>query len=202
MAIITLSRQGGAGGITVAELVTEKLGYSIVDYSIIQEVAEHANVSSNWVKSVENERGSILNKIIDMMISKNYMERIIGEGKGYLDKKTYVDNLKKVMEKYAQKNNCLIVGRGGQYILKDNPNAYHVLIIAEKTDRINFMVDHHNISYSDAKNVVERHDKRRTSMFREFGKEDFDSSNLYHIVINTSKVNVEKAAEIICKLVS
>lgn len=202
MAIITLSRQGGAGGITIAELVTKKLGYSLIDYRIVQEVAKQANVSSKWVKSFENERDSRLHKIIDMMISKNYMERIIGEGKGYINKDTYVDNLKKIIAKHAENDNCLIVGRGGQYILKNNPNAYHVLIVAEKKDRINFMVKRHNISQSDAKIIVERHDNRRSSMFREFGKVDFNNPNLYHIVINTSKVKVEKAAEIICDLVS
>ena len=201
MTIITLSRQGGAGGITVSELVTKKLGYTLVDREVISEIAKHANVSYEWAQAVEKEAGGRIQRLIDSLISKNYIDRILGEDTGYLNQKTYIDTLKKVLNKCVEKDNCLVLGRGGQYIFRDNKNACHILIIADKKDRINFMIKRHNIAPSKAKAIVETHDRKRIGMFRDFGKKDFDSPELYHLVINTSKVKVEKAAEIICNLV-
>ena len=48
MAVVTISRQFGAGGHTLGKLVADKLGYSFVDEEIIQRVAKKARVSTNW----------------------------------------------------------------------------------------------------------------------------------------------------------
>jgi len=52
MAVITISRQFGSGGITVGEMVSEKLGYSFYDSQIIQLIAKKAKVSTNWVETL------------------------------------------------------------------------------------------------------------------------------------------------------
>ena len=40
MAVITLSRQFGAGGLTLAKMIAKKKDYSLFDHEIIQMVAE------------------------------------------------------------------------------------------------------------------------------------------------------------------
>ena len=53
MAVITISRQFGAGGITLGKMVSEKFGYTFADTEIIKMVAEMANVSTNFVEIFE-----------------------------------------------------------------------------------------------------------------------------------------------------
>ena len=57
MANITISRQFGAGGITLGEMVANRLGYTFFDNEIIQMVAQKAKVSTQWVQSMEKEAG-------------------------------------------------------------------------------------------------------------------------------------------------
>jgi cytidylate kinase len=53
MAVITISRQFGAGGITLGKMIAESMGYSFADSDILQRVAKEANVSTHWVESFE-----------------------------------------------------------------------------------------------------------------------------------------------------
>ena len=55
MAVITISRQFGAGGITLGKMVAEKYGYVFADTEVIKMVAEMANVSTHFVETIEKE---------------------------------------------------------------------------------------------------------------------------------------------------
>ncbi|MDY7036568.1 MAG: cytidylate kinase family protein, partial [Thermodesulfobacteriota bacterium] len=60
MAVITISRQFGAGGKTLGEMIAKELNYRFLDETIIQEISKKAKVSKDWVKSVERTAGSTL----------------------------------------------------------------------------------------------------------------------------------------------
>ena len=68
MAVITISRQFGAGGKTLGKMVADKLGYTFADDDIIQMVAETANVSPHWVETVEKEAGGKLSRVVSSMV--------------------------------------------------------------------------------------------------------------------------------------
>ncbi len=75
MAVVTISRQFGAGGRTLGEMIAKELGYLFLDDLIIQELAEKANVSTDFVKSMERSAGGKISKFISRMLSSNYIER-------------------------------------------------------------------------------------------------------------------------------
>lgn len=202
MAVITISRQYGAGGKTLGQLIAKKLGYTFFNEDIIQMVADKANVSKDWVKDIEKEAGGGLQKFMSGLISKNYLERILGKEKGFLDEEIYVDILHKVIAKIAEEDNVVIIGRGGQYILQDHPDAFHVLLIAEKLDRINFMKKHYNLSYGEATQVVDVQGRRRTKLYKMFGKKDYDQPELYHVVLNMTKLSMDEASEFVYRMVA
>jgi len=200
MAVITISRQFGAGGKTLGKLVAKKLGYAFIDHEIINKVAEVANVSDEWVHSIEQEAGGKMMNFISKLVSKNFIERILDEKKGYIDEDVYIETLKHVLQKFAEQDNCVLIGRGGQYFLKEFENAIHIDMIAELKDRIKFMEDNYQLSYAQAKNTVNVHGKRRQNLFMKIGKQDYENPNLYTLVLNMSKLSMDKAVEIVCNL--
>jgi cytidylate kinase len=201
MAIITISRQFGAGGRTLGNLVAERLGYAFVDEEIIQMVAKRAKVSTNWVESIEKEAGGRLLKYITKVVPKSFIDLILDDQRGYIDEEIYVDLLHQIINRLADEGNTVIIGRGSQYILRDREDAYHILLVAQKEDRIKFMEENYDLSPKEAALVVSRQDKRRTNLYRKFGKEDYDKPHLYHLVINSSKQDLNKTTDLVCKLV-
>lgn len=202
MAVITISRQFGAGGKTLGQLIAKKLNYTLISEEIVEKVAEKAKVSVDWVQDIEKEAGGTLQKFMSGLISKSYVERILGKDKGYLDEEKYVETLNEVITQLAKDDNIVFVGRGAQYILQDHPKAFHILLIAEKLDRINFMKKNYKLSYGEATQVVETMGKRRANLYKKFGKKDYDQPELYHIVLNMSKLSMEQASDFVFRMIA
>lgn len=202
MAVITISRQFGAGGKTLGTMVAERLGYTFVDNEIIQMVATEAKVSKTWVESIEKEAGGTLQRLITNLVSKSLVERILSGERGYIDEEIYVDTLRKIITKLAEAGNVVIIGRGGQYILQDDPKTLHILLVGDFEHRVEFMEKHYNLNNKQATQAVTLDDRRRVSLYRKFGKEDYDNPDLYHLVLNMNRVELNKGCDLVVKLVS
>jgi len=201
MPTVTISRQFGAGGKTLGHSIAKQLGYQFIDSQLIQMVAQKAKVSVNWVESVEKEAGGKLQKFVSRLVSKSLVDKVLGDERGYIDEEIYVDLLHQVIRQLADEDNVVILGRGSQYILKDHPDTIHVLLTAEKQDRIRFMEEHYEMTPSQAAKAVNLEDRRRVNLYRKFGKEDYDGPHLYHLAINMSQVHIDKACHMVCGLV-
>lgn len=201
MAVITISRQFGAGGKTVGKMVADKLGYTFADDDIIQMVAEAANVSPHWVESIEKEAGGKLSRVVSSMVSKRLVDRILKDERGYMDERLYLDYLVVIIAQIAEEGNAVILGRGSQYILHDHPDAYHVLLVSDLKNRVKFMTEHYDFSQSQAAQIVNREDKRQLNLYRKIGKTDYDNPALYHLVVNMAKMDLQTAVRLILNLV-
>ena len=202
MAVITISRQFGAGGITLGKMIAKELGYTFADEDIVKMVAKEANVSPHWVETVEKEAGGKLSRIVTKMVSKPLVERILKDERGYIDEEMYLDYLVLIIAQIADEGDVVILGRGSQYILDDHPDACHILLINDFENRAKFMMEHYDLSQAKAEQVVNREDKRRMNLYRKLGKSDYDDSSLYHLVLNIGRINLEQALRLVCNLVA
>lgn len=202
MAVLTISRQFGAGGITLGKMVSEKLDYHFYDEEIIQLVAKKAKVSKHWVESMEKEAGGKFQRLISGLVSKSLVERILDDQRGYIDEDIYVDLLHTVIRKIAGEGEAVLIGRGSQYILKDHKDTCHVLLVADKEHRIKFIEERYHLSTDKATRVVSTEEKKRTVLYRKFGKEDYDQPVHYHMVLNMNKTDLQTAVKLMCRLVT
>ena len=200
MAVITISRQYGAGGKTLGKQVAETLGYTFADEDIVQIIAEKAKVSPGWVESVEKEAGGRLSRIVTKMVSKTLVDRVLKDERGYIDEQIYIDYLVVIISQMAEEDNVVFLDRGSQYILNDFPGAFHVLLISTLEKRIEFIVNRYDMSVQRATQVVKTEERRRTNLYRKIGKQDYDQPDLYHLVINMAKVDLNDAADMIIRM--
>jgi cytidylate kinase len=129
------------------------------------------------------------------------VDRVLDEQRGYIDEEIYVDLLQQIIRQIAAEGDAVILGRGGQYILRDDPNAFHVLLVGAKNDRVRFMEEHYEMSPPRARKTVNLEDRRRASLYRKFGREDYDNPMLYHLVLNMSQLHMDVACQLVCRLV-
>lgn len=206
MSVITIARQFGAGGKTLGRWVAEKLGYELIDEELVEMVAKEANVSTEMADSVAEEAGNegVLARMMSKLgpYRKGYVEVAMEKSPGYLDGNLYISLLHKVIPKVASQDNVVIVGRGAQYVLGDRQDTYHFLMLADMEYRIEFMMKYYNLDRKQAQIVVEKQSKRRLNLYRYFGRTDFDQPNLYHMVFNMNRVELEEAAQAVCQLVT
>ncbi|MBW2034391.1 MAG: cytidylate kinase-like family protein [Deltaproteobacteria bacterium] len=201
MAVITITRQFGAGGWTLGNAVANRLGYKFVSRGIINKMAKEANVSVKWVSSVEKEAGDWLMRFMSKLVSSNFIERHIGEARSDFDENKYVSFLKRLIPAIAAQDNVVILGRGSHYILPDDPKTIKILLVADLEDRIAFTEKLWDVNRSEAEKAVLTRQKRSDAFLKKLDPRDPDDPGLYRVTINISKVRLEQAEEIIVGMV-
>jgi len=204
MSVITISRQFGAAGKTIGKRVADTLGYYYADEDIIDRAAVEVSVSPDGKKILETEPSDKVKRFISKLnpFGTSLMELQLSDKERYIDGFKYVELLNLIIPKIAKDGNAVIVGRGGQYILHDFENTYHILLIAKDGDRIKFIEDNYRASSTSAVQIIKRMNKRRANLYSFFGKKDYDNPKLYDLILNTSLKSIDKAEELIYKLIN
>ena len=130
------------------------------------------------------------------------MELPLSDKERYIDGYKYVELLNLIMPKIAREGNAVIIGRGGQYVLRNFEDTYHILLIAKEEDRIKFIEDNYRVSSTRTLQILKRMANRRANLYSYFGKKDYDDPTLYDLVLNMSLLNIDKAEGLICKLIN
>ncbi|MBN1277412.1 MAG: cytidylate kinase-like family protein [Deltaproteobacteria bacterium] len=203
MAVITISREFGAGGKTLGERIAEKLGYDYIDKEIITKIAEKIKVSSGDVLGYEKYGSTKLMKFLDKIVSSDFIDRLVSDKYGYMDEDRYAEMLKAIIRELYDHGNVVIIGRGSQYILRGYENAWHILLIADNDYRLRFVTDKLQYDEKDAMALIKQEDKIRERFLSHFD-DNLSQNNprLYDLVINMSRVNLDKAQDMMLKLVS
>ena len=202
MAVLSISRQYGAGGLTLGRMVAKRLGYAFHDQDIVNKVAELANVSPDYVEGVHREAGGRLMRTLHTLVPSEFVDRHVGEDKTDFDEKKLAFYLSKVITDMAGEGDKVILGRGSQFILSDHPAVVRLLLVANYSDRIQFMVDHYNLDRDKAKSVIEREQRKQQRYLSAFYSGNPNDPSLYHMVLNTSLVDLNTASDLIFELMS
>ncbi len=217
MPVITISKEFASGGLEIAKRVAQKLNYDYLDKEIVEQVADHAKVSHQEVMDFEEE-GHInvrayLSRIIDLDIFKKssnhdedeemettYDERdkipYSFDTQGWIDSDIYRNMICKVISELGQRPNVMIVGRGGQCVLREQSGVINIRVIASIADRITrLQIENPNLNDSKAQKQIEAMDKKSREYIKFYFKTDWNDPKLYDVIINTSRVNDDKAVE-------
>ncbi len=201
MAVITVSRQFGAGGKTLALKVAEKLGYQVAHEQIIEKMAELAELTPEGIRSFEAEFDYGSAADVARLAPKSFIGRIFDQQRKYMDAQQYIELLNNIIPQIVEKGDTVVLGRGSQFILKDYKDTYHVLMVADETDRIGFMEANYQLSRDQARQAVAKQGKRRLKLMKLFHSEGYDLPEHYDLVINMSKIDMDHAVELVCALV-
>ncbi len=97
------------------------------------------------------------------------------------------------------KNSCIILGRCASEILKRQANVFNVYVSAAKEDRIHRIMQKMDLSYEDAKAMLEKNDKERAEYYYEHTGKVWGDVNNYHMILDTSTLGIENCADIMIK---
>jgi cytidylate kinase len=116
--------------------------------------------------------------------------------------RAYRQAVQQVMLELAAEGNVVIVGRAGQVVLAGRPEVLHVRIIAPPKVRAERIALRQGISLASAIAQVEASDHNRSSYMRRFYRVRWDNPELYDLIINTGRISIHIAADLICMALS
>jgi cytidylate kinase len=211
MAVITISRQYGSGGTEIALRVSELLGYSYLDKLIMSQVADEAGISFSDVTSFSEEYAKMDNFLLRVLtpgphtfVKFSVRHRdMSGEETSstvQLNDARCAALVRSAVHTAYKHGNAVIVGRGGQATLQDQPGVLHVRIEAPLKTRVLRIQEREGLGVKESLDLARRQDKATAHYVRHLFGIRWDDPVLYHLVINTGKWEIESAAQLIADL--
>ena len=201
MPVITIARQYGAGGSSVASMLAQRLGADLIDKGLIAEVARRAGFGSSEVSAVDEYPTSLIERMATTFSSF---------GLGYAmawptpysdpgeDSRPVVLRLtQKVIWEAARSGNAVIVGRGAAALLREQPGAVHVFLYAPEQTRAATMMARESISEETARRQMREIDHSRAAYLREIYQVDWRDPQQYTLQLNTGALGYDHTTEII-----
>src|SRR5450759_1600011 len=217
MAIITISREFGSGGDEVASRLCEILSYkSFGKLQIIQAAKESTLSKSNAIDYSEDNHEV-----------QSFLDRLFGRTPSLVQKIAWSENpsissrpaqadvhdtamlslVKRAIQAAVTAGNMVIIGRGGQVLLKDTPGVLHLRIEAPvkiRIERVKLqLIKEPGASQSEdnlvraASDIIANRDMASADYIKRYFNVDWDNPLRYHMVLNLGKLNVEQAVQII-----
>lgn len=198
MAVITISRELGSEGDRIANLVCERLGYLRVDKHVLLGIAAEAGVDVEAVREFEESFTKRARLVSGEMTALYRKQQSAFERSTTVDGQTYAEVLRRTVEDFARQGNVVLVGRGGQMLLRNWPNALHVRIFAPLEVRAQRVAEREGRPLAAARRAVQQSDEQKRQYIRAMhNNADWRNPKYYHLMIDTSRINPEAAAEII-----
>ena len=190
--IITISRETGSGGHTIGKMLAEHLNYKFYDKEIISLVAKELQLDEETIA----QNG-------EYMSDKTYIDMMSGYIPFSRKDKVPIDQIQatqnKLIQIIAQNGNCVIVGRGADYILSGRKDAFHVFIHANMEHRIQRVQRHDGISGEESRiqRELEVKDHSRGMLYQFFTGREWGRVSNYNLSIDTGIFTKTQATEII-----
>jgi cytidylate kinase len=176
MSVITVSREFGSEGDTIARKVAQSLGYHFVDQKFIGDILsqygyvefdkEYQNLPTFWER-FDAQRGEQRDIMVNM--------------------------LNRIIQAVASHGHVVILGRSSFAVLNGLADILHVRLQAPLSIRVGRVMNQQKISYEEAETLVQKTDKVRQAFVEEFYRVPWGAINAFDLVINTGKVFPEMA---------
>ena len=192
--VVTLSRETGAGGVTLGTKLARYLEshdgdresvWGVFDRNLVDKVLEDHSLPGKLGAYMPEDAG-------------NEFEAYVGEFLGlHPSLNTLVEKTNETIRKLGKAGNAILVGRGANFVTASLKNAFHVRLTCRLDKRIQRVQDFYELNYDDAVEHVHRKDKERTHYVHKHFDRDITDPLSYHLVVNTGLLSDDEVVALI-----
>lgn len=186
--IVTIEREYGSGGGEIACELSKRLGWKLWDRALTEEIAKVANVQCSTVERCEERVDGTFQRLLKVFWRGSHERSIPLPGAEPFDTDRFVAVGEQVMEKIAHGGNCVIVGRGAPYFLRQHGDAFHVFLYAPHAEKLRRLVKLGK-NEREAEELLNTIDRDRITFVKRYFNADWPTRCLYHMMINTAVGN-------------
>jgi cytidylate kinase len=191
---ITISRQTGSGGHTVAEHLarilravapTDSCLWTVFDRNLVEKVLEDHHLPKRLARFMPEDRISEVADTLDELFGLHPPSWML------------VRKAAETILHLAELGNVILIGRGANIITARLDGMFHVRLVGSVEKRVQRIQELNSLGPRAALALVTREDRGRRRYLRKYFNKDIDDPLLYHLVINTDLVGCEEAAGLI-----
>ncbi|MCB2227504.1 MAG: cytidylate kinase family protein [Desulfarculaceae bacterium] len=181
MAIVTISRQIGSWGDEIAQQVCRDLGARLVGGDHFHAKAQECDEDfAKECRAFETEKPA------------GFFERL------FMRHPANTSLFASLVYTEAALGDAVILGRGAQIVMADDPKVLRVRVVAPRQLRVERLSQRQGFSLDDAASFLGRHDRQRRALIESIFHKDLSDWSLYDMVLNTKDLGVELVSKLIC----
>ncbi len=153
--VVAIGREFGAQGCDIAEKLAEKLGVKLYDRQLVEEAAKKLEMDEHTVQKADEVSAKDIEGL----------KTTYGVSNFYLSTQV-LDAQADIIERVAQNESCIIMGRCADYILKDRDDCLKIYIYAPFDVRTKHIAEKYDMSMFSAKRLVRQMDEKRDTYYK------------------------------------
>ena len=197
--VITIGRESGAGGPETARKLSKALGVEYYNRDLLKVASEISGINEQLFGKADENIGMrhILNAA-----GKVYTGEVLPpDSDDYTSTKNLFAFQAKVIKELAENENCIILGRAGNFLLKGRENVMRVFLHAPLQWRIeNVLRDNEGLGRNEIIKTINAEDKRRGDYYHYYTGEDWRDARAYDVSIDVSATGIDETVSRILKL--
>ena len=187
--VVTVGCEYASGGIEIGKMIAKSLGVEYYDRDLIDKVVEQIGVDRELVEKADS--GENVKYEFDTNFGPRYAN---------LTNRVIYEQFE-VINKFAEKSSCVIIGRCSNYILKDRKDCLNVFIYAPFEKRVEYVMEKKGVSYDEAAELVKCNDRMLSSRYNYMTNGDMRDCSMRDMMIDSSVLGLEKTAKYILQMI-
>jgi CMP/dCMP kinase len=198
---ITISRQMGTGGSYIGQLVAKRLGLKYVDREVLHLAAEEFGCDEETVAAHAERITSFWERILGGLALGAPDSRYNPPPVRSFSDRELFEKQKEILKRIAAKNDCVVVGWAGVFLLPRHRGMFTAFCHAPKSFRVKRLMNvYQDLTEEKARELIAESDRTREIYFNEMTEHDWTCARNYHLSVDTSRQPLEEIAELIITL--
>lgn len=195
--VVTISREFGAGGSDLATELGARLGWPILDHAFVERVAERLKLDPRTVEVLDEHPPTLFSRVASALLIAPVESPMLLDTSQVLSPDAVADASRAAIMEAVARPPVIIVGHGGQVMLRDRPHTLHVRLVAPIEARVKRICARGGCDARTASADIRRIDDARTGYIRRYFHHDLRDPLLYDLTINTGRTSIAGAADLV-----
>lgn len=192
--IITIGRQLGSGGRSIASQLAQHYGITAYDRKVIEVAAQESGLSAEFFENADEKKW---HGFFHAIFSNRAAANALGGNENYLSNDALFKIQSDTIRDLAERESCIFVGRCADYILRDHPCHVSLFFTADHADRVRRVAQERGVTEARAAEIIEKADRSRADYYNYYSGKTWGAAGSYDLCINTSHLGIEGTAEML-----
>ena len=199
--IVTLSREYGAAALAVARGLGERLGYRVVNNDLPVVVATRLGISEETAAQIDAGPPPLVERMVYDLAMATPQTHLLTVPIEAIDA-PYVREVERAVREFADRGDCVIVGRSAGAVLGRRSDVLRVFLTAPIEWRVAHLREALQFDERTAKSEIQRIDSAREAYVARWYQSAWRDLRKYDLVVDTSRVGVDGAIGVIADVVT
>lgn len=193
--VITIARSYGSGGRTMGKLLAESLGMKYYDRELMKIASEKSGINEALFGQADEK---LKNSSLLRIMKKAYKgEKISPDSDDYVSNDNLFHLQSEVIKELAEEEDCVIIGRCADYVLKDNPNVIRLFCYAPLQDCIERERELSGLEDKEIIKKINKIDKHRAEYHKYYTGKEWNDARNYDLCLNTTSMSYEELIQVV-----